>query len=147
MKKKMFAVTILIIVAILIIDANIKNTDYGNPDEYLKDIESTWGIDLKRAEKIIYYNNDQSGWHGDGYIYTVIKYNEVKPEGLFKWRKMDEKTVKEINACLDHLDVEKEERPRYKQCLYYSKEKEQDELYILREKNDQKKLYVLELLI
>lgn len=144
-KKKILAVIILIIIAIYIIDIISRNTIDDDPNNCLRTFESLWGFDFKKAEKLVYYDTDVDGWHGDGYTYAIVEYGKkINPKELFKWETLEKRIKKSANDILNHLEVEEKYKPNYKECYYYWKENNQNEIYIIIDRKDFQKLYIIE---
>lgn len=116
-------------------------------------IQKNWEIKLPDGETEYYHADTGSSFHGDGEKYTVFQYENTEDVStLVNWTE-DEGTVTRYENsysefaenCLNTIDVPKEERPDYEECVYWYRERKTDFSELLLAYDEGKEqLYVLE---
>lgn len=116
-------------------------------------IQKNWEIKLPNGGREFYHADTGSSFHGDGEKYTVFQYGSTEDVSTFlNWEKDEDTATQYENSyaefaekCLDTIDVPSEERPDYKECVYWYRESETDFSELLLAYDDGKEqLYVIE---
>lgn len=116
-------------------------------------IQKNWEMKLPDGGTEDYHADTGASFHGDGEKYTVFQYRSTEDVSAFLDWKKDEDTATRYEdsyaefaeKCLDTIDVPSEERPDYKECVYWYRERETDFSELLLAYDDGKEqLYVIE---
>lgn len=109
----------------------------------LKQIGDQWELDFGEQYKVNYLETNHGGFRGEGSTYIIVEYKEEKePSNMLTWRKIETSEISDIKDELESLEVKKEEFPLFAECTIYKKNKNNDNLYVLYDNNNQ--LYVIE---
>ena len=146
--KRNALLTVLLPVAILLAVLLIFAAKTG----YSRVLEANWGISLPfRSLYTEIYENDASGFHGDGLRYHVYRYKyEDYIDLMFAWRSRENETIfhssysEAAETWLDELQVPAEERPDYAACAYWYKAQEDHSELIVFWDQERNRLYILE---
>lgn len=121
-------------------------------NDYADVLKANWGFTLpKGAGYKEVYEKSESAFNGDGFRYYVFTCEENEPIlEAFSWTDTQQSTLffdSYQEACeewLDKLDVPKEERPEYSECVFWYQSHQDYSEIVLLFHEAQGKLYTVE---
>ena len=138
-KKWLLAAAAIVVAGLVIVS--------GIVPSYSRALEANWGISLPWQARMqeVYEKDSGPSFHGDGVRYHVFSYKyEDYIDLMFAWAFNNADSVGEsADSWLDEIQVPEEKRPDYEQCYYWHRIKNNNDIIIFWD-SEQNLLYVVE---
>lgn len=147
--KKSTKTIIIIAVVVAVIAIAIPTGMYVAGNYYFTDAriyEETWNINLPRTVKEEYSKKTEQSFHGDGFSYTVFKYDDTSSDFTNNFKKeKNEEMENEVSSILSTLSVERANSPDFSHSYLWIQQEKEDgsNLYMIYD-TSAKKLYVVQ---
>lgn len=142
-----------VIFIILVIVVLVGIILYGKATNYSNILKANWNIEFPENAKIdeVYSSDSESSFHGDGIRYHIFSYEEeTSIEDMFDWTNEEHSTLfySSYNECvnnwLEQINVSKENFPKFSNCKFWYRKKDDNSEIIILLDDIENKLYVVE---